>query len=67
MPAGWRRRRCAYLLLSPVSYGESAARARAAGWPVADIPDGHHLSIVTDPVAVADALVGLERQLLAQA
>jgi pimeloyl-ACP methyl ester carboxylesterase len=66
MPGGWAQRPCAYLLLSPDTYGDSAARARAAGWPVADIPDAHHLSIVTNPLAVADHLLDLESELLAE-
>jgi len=64
MPDGWPEWPCAYLLLSPDTYyGESAARARNLGWPVSDLPGAHHLSIVTDPVAVTDSLLGLERAL----
>lgn len=64
MPDGWSERLCAYLLLSPDTYGESATRARNLGWPGADIPDAHHLTIVTDPVAVTDTLLALERALV---
>jgi pimeloyl-ACP methyl ester carboxylesterase len=63
-PDGWAEQPCAYLLLSPDTYGESATRARNLGWPVADVPDAHHLTIVTDPVAVTDALLALERALI---
>jgi hypothetical protein len=62
-PDGWAKRPCGYLLLSPDTYGESATRARNLGWPVADLPDAHHLTIVTDPVAVTDALLALETAL----
>ena len=64
MPDRWAQRPCGYLLLSPETYGESATRARAAGWPVAVVPDAHHLSIVTEPPAVADSLLDLDRELL---
>jgi hypothetical protein len=64
MSDGWAERPCAYLLLSPDTYGESATRARNLGWPVADVPDAHHLTIVTDPVAATDALLALERALV---
>jgi pimeloyl-ACP methyl ester carboxylesterase len=64
MPDGWAERSSAYLLLSPETYGESATRARDLGWTVADVPDAHHLTIVTDPVAVTDALLALERALV---
>ena len=63
MPEGWLDQPCAYLLLSPDPYGESATRARNLGWPVADLPHSHHLTIVTDPVAVTDTLLTLERAL----
>jgi hypothetical protein len=38
VPDGWDARPCAYLLLAGEPYGESAAEARARGWPVAEIP-----------------------------
>lgn len=63
MPEGWIDRPCGYLLLGPDSYGETAGRARHLGWPVADVPHAHHLTIATDPVAVTDALLALESSL----
>jgi hypothetical protein len=66
MPDGWAQRPCAYLLLSPDTYCDSAARASASGWPVQEIPGAHHLSIITDPLAVADRLLDVERQLFAE-
>jgi hypothetical protein len=65
MPDAWTQLPCAYLLLSPDPYGESAGRACARGWPVVDIPHAHHLSLVTDPRAVTEALLDLERELAA--
>lgn len=47
----------AYLLLSDAYRGE-AAQARRDGWPVSEVP-GHHLSMLTEPRSVADALVDL--------
>ncbi len=54
VPVGWTETKCGYVLLSD-AYAEQAARAEASGWPVARIP-GTHLSMVTDPQAVADAI-----------
>jgi len=65
LPAGWDAGPCAYLLFTEETYGESAAEAAARGWPVAVIPGGSHLAMVTEPVAVAEALLGLEREGLA--
>jgi hypothetical protein len=56
-------RPCAYLLLSGEAYGESAADARARGWPVAEIPGVQHLAMATKPIPVTDALLELERGL----
>ena len=64
VPEGWDRRRCAYLLLSEEPYAGAAADARARGWPTAALPGAHHLSPVTHPQAVTDALLALERALL---
>jgi hypothetical protein len=64
MPAGWSDRPCAYLLFSRDPYRESAADARSRGWPVAEIQGARHLAMVTDPIAVTDALLQLERELL---
>jgi thioesterase domain-containing protein len=63
LPSGWNRRPCAYLLLSAELYRHSASEARVRGWPVAEIPGGRHLATATQPVAVADALLDLERAL----
>jgi pimeloyl-ACP methyl ester carboxylesterase len=62
VPNTWTARRCAYLLLSEEPYVESAAEARARGWPVAHIRGGRHLAIATDPVAVTEALLAFERR-----
>jgi hypothetical protein len=59
VPEGWDRRPCAYILFSRDPYGETAAEAHERGWPVTEIPRANHLSLVTDPVAVTDALVAL--------
>jgi hypothetical protein len=63
VPDGWNARPCAYLLLSGEAYGESAADARARGWPVAEIPGVQHLAMATEPIPVTDALLELERGL----
>jgi pimeloyl-ACP methyl ester carboxylesterase len=63
LPDGWDARPCAYLLLTGESYGTSAAEARGRGWPVVEIHGVHHLAIATDPIAVTDALLELERTL----
>jgi pimeloyl-ACP methyl ester carboxylesterase len=60
MPDGWDERPCAYLLLSGSQYGQSAADARRRGWTVAEIRGAHHLSLVTDPAAVASELLRVE-------
>jgi pimeloyl-ACP methyl ester carboxylesterase len=64
LPAGWDAGPCAYLLFTEETYGDTAAEASGRGWPVAVIPGSRHLAMATEPVAVADALVRLERQLL---
>jgi pimeloyl-ACP methyl ester carboxylesterase len=64
VPDGWDARPCAYLLLTGEPYGESAADARGRGWPVAEIPGGQHLAMATEPIAVADVLLDLERTLV---
>jgi pimeloyl-ACP methyl ester carboxylesterase len=63
LPAGWVRRPCAYLLLSAEPYGHSAGEARNRGWPVAEIHGVQHLAIATEPAAVAEALLDLQRGL----
>jgi hypothetical protein len=64
VPAGWDANPCAYLLLSPEPYAESAAEARSRGWPVGEAPGVGHLAPATEPAAVTDALLHLERSLL---
>ena len=51
-PAG-----CAYVLFGP-PYDETAAAARARGWPVEHLP-GKHLHMIVDPVGVARLLTTL--------
>ena len=53
----WEASACGYLLLSD-GYREEADRARTLGWPIAELP-GHHLSMLTDPDVVAEALLDL--------
>ena len=67
IPGGWSDRPCAYLLFSRDPHGMSAADARRRGWPVVEIQDARHLAMVTDASEVADALLELERELLAAA
>jgi pimeloyl-ACP methyl ester carboxylesterase len=64
LPDEWPNRRpCAYLLLSPSPYGQSAAGARAHGWPVIEIDGVQHLAIATNPIPVTKALLDLERSI----
>jgi pimeloyl-ACP methyl ester carboxylesterase len=67
VPEGWGRRPCAYLLLSAEPYAESAADARARGWPTAELHGGKHLDLVRRPADVATALLELERAMLTAA
>jgi hypothetical protein len=61
LPDAWPDRRpCGYLLLS-AEYEQSAAGARAYGWPVIEIHGVRHLAIATDPIPVTAALLELER------
>jgi hypothetical protein len=62
LPERWTQHRCAFLLLTE-AYGESAADAKRRGWPVAEIRNVQHLAPATDPIAVAEALLDLERAL----
>jgi hypothetical protein len=62
VPRNWTEDRCAYLCLSD-AYAEAAAQARGYGWPVAALRDFHHLSVVTDPEAIASVLVDLADEL----
>ena len=50
-------------LCSATPYGQSAAEARARGWPVTEIHGVQHLAIATNPLPVTDALLDLERSL----
>jgi pimeloyl-ACP methyl ester carboxylesterase len=63
LPGGWRARPCAYLRFSDEPYAESAAQAREQGWAVAEMPGAGHLAMASDPIAVTDALLDLERAL----
>ena len=63
VPDDWSTRPCGYLLLSAGPYGNSAAEARAYGWPVIEIRDVQHLAIATNPIAVTDAVLEIERSL----
>jgi pimeloyl-ACP methyl ester carboxylesterase len=67
LPDGWDALPCAYLLLAGEPYGGSAADARGRGWPVAEISGAQHLALVTDPIAVTDALLKLEHALVGAA
>ena len=63
LPDDWRNRPCGYLLLSAAPYEQSAAEARAYGWPVVQIDDVQHLAIATNPIQVTDGLLEIERSL----
>ena len=63
LPERWTEHRCAFLLFTE-AYAESSADAKRRGWPVAQIRDVQHLAPATDPLAVAEALLELERALL---
>jgi pimeloyl-ACP methyl ester carboxylesterase len=65
MPEGWSERPCGYVLLSPDPYAGSAAEARGRGWPVVEIGGAHHLSLVTDPTRVTEAILRLGARLTA--
>src|SRR5215217_7297888 len=63
VPDDWANGRpCAYLLLS-APYAQSAAEARARGWPVIEVHGVQHLAIATDASPVTQALLDLERSL----
>jgi pimeloyl-ACP methyl ester carboxylesterase len=63
LPDGWDARPCTYLLFTPEPYGQSAADARGRGWPVAEVAGVRHLAMATEPIAVTEALLELERAL----
>jgi hypothetical protein len=60
-PAIARPHGCAYLQLSS-AYDREADQARARGWPTNRL-DGHHLSAMTQPSLVADAIDDLASRL----
>jgi pimeloyl-ACP methyl ester carboxylesterase len=60
MPDEWPNRPCGYLLLS-AAYRESAAQARAYGWPVIEMRDVQHLATATNPIRVTEAVLDVER------
>jgi hypothetical protein len=63
VPDDWASGRpCAYVLLS-APYSDSAAEARARGWPVIELHGVQHLAIATDASPVTQALLDLERSL----
>jgi pimeloyl-ACP methyl ester carboxylesterase len=64
LPDGWGASPCGYLLFTADPYGPSAAEAHRRGWPVAEIKGVGHLAMATDPIAVADGLLDIERALL---
>jgi hypothetical protein len=55
VPPAWASVPCSYLQLS-LAYAADAQRAHARSWPVEELK-GHHLLMVTDPSAVAEALL----------
>lgn len=61
VPDSWNQRPCAYLLLSPDPYRQSATEARAVGWHVLEIRGVQHFAIATDPIPVTEALLDLEQ------
>jgi pimeloyl-ACP methyl ester carboxylesterase len=63
LPDGWSARPCAYLLFSGEPYAKSAAQARDQGWAVAETAGVGHLAMASDPIAVTDTLLNLERAL----
>ncbi|HEV3397664.1 MAG TPA: hypothetical protein VG693_00045 [Actinomycetes bacterium] len=58
---GWPDAPCGFLRLSP-AYDHWLAAAAARGWPTASL-DAGHFHPLADPVAVADALLGLVARL----
>jgi Alpha/beta hydrolase family len=66
MPQAWTTCPCAYVLLSPGAHAESAIRAHARDWPVTALRRAHHLSIITDPLKLADTILDLTRTLRPQ-
>src|SRR5262249_59284256 len=54
-PDGWDTPPCGYLWFG-APYDKGAAQASAQGWPTAHLP-GNHLHMLTDPDAVAAAVL----------
>lgn len=61
---GWPDAPCAYLRLSD-AYREPAERARALGWPVAELAT-HHLAMLSHPELLLGPLLDLVRRLEGQ-
>jgi pimeloyl-ACP methyl ester carboxylesterase len=62
---GWSDAPCGYLRFTgtgPGAYEESVQLARREGWAYTEL-DGGHFHMLVDPLAVANALVGLARQM----
>ena len=57
----WPDAPCGYLLFSPI-YNDPAEQARKDGWAYAEI-EARHFHMLVDPAGVADALIGLSRQM----
>lgn len=57
----WQERPCGYVQLS-AAYAGAADNAQESGWPVLG-HDGHHLSAVTEPAMVTNAIVELADRL----
>jgi len=61
VPAGWPDAPCGYLRFS-APYASEAQQAAALVWPVQTL-EGGHLHMLANPAAVADALLGLAREM----
>ncbi|WP_406829611.1 hypothetical protein ABEG17_11445 [Pedococcus sp. KACC 23699] len=61
VPARWEERPAAYLGFGG-TYAAELTFARAAGWPV-HVLDGHHLHLLAEPVATAQAVLALRERL----
>ena len=60
VPTGWEEQPAAYLGFGD-TYAEELTFARAAGWPV-QVLDGHHLHLLTEPDATAQAVLALRER-----
>ncbi|MEP6856555.1 MAG: hypothetical protein ABJA33_13850 [Pedococcus sp.] len=61
VPTHWEAQPAAYLGFGG-TYAEELTFARAAGWPVT-VVDGHHLHLLAEPGATADAVLALRERL----